>query len=367
MRARQAERLRDEIATFESRLADFKEANFERLPESAQASVAIRGRLEQELDGVEREIRTLRQNRVFVAQQLKQAQMSPMAGNLRQLEEEYARKAAVYAETHPDMIALRRQIENLKRGGAVATGNTLRAQLEQQEAVLAETRQRYSDDHPDVRRLVRTIESLEARIVSGEGDSTGASDTLMSVQLQTQLNALDTQLLGLQARAGELRGRIVELDQQLSSTPEVEREYQEITRGLGSARDQYNLMMAKRLDADVEVAAIETGAADRFLLFTPPSLPWEPAAPPRIGIIVVSAMLALLLGGVAVLVAELADTSVRGHRDILSLMGCAPLAVVPTIHNSRYFSQRSRVFLLLAGSVVIGASILFVAVRMVAN
>jgi polysaccharide biosynthesis transport protein len=167
--ASKAERLSAEIAGLERRMSEFKSANFDRLPESAQANVTIRGRLEQEIDTVDREIRSLQQNRVFVAQQLRQAQAGPSAGNLRQLEDEYARKSAVYAETHPDMVSLRRQIENLKRGGSVATGNTLQAQLEQQQAVLVEARQRYSDDHPDVRRVVRNIESLQARIAAGEG------------------------------------------------------------------------------------------------------------------------------------------------------------------------------------------------------
>ena len=362
----EAERLSSEIAVLERRLSDFKSTNFDRLPESAQANVTIRGRLEQELDGVEREVRSLQQNRVFVTQQLRQAQASPLAGNLRLLEDEYARKSAVYAETHPDMVALRRQIENLKRGGTVATGNTLQAQLEQQQAVLAEARQRYSEDHPDVRRLARNIELLQARIAAGEGSPSGSSDTLMSMQVQTQLNALDTQLAGLQARGGMLRARLSQLDEQLGSTPEVEREYQQITRGLETAREQYNRVSAKRLDADLEVAAINTGSADRFTLFASPSTPRQPAGPPRIGIHIVSFMLAIMLSFLAVVAIEMLDTTVRGARDIRSLMGSSPLAVVPRIHNSVYFQQRARKLAILTGSLVIGAPVLYLMVRLVA-
>ena len=69
--AGEAARTSEEIAKYEAQLADFKEENFERLPETAQANISIRARAEQELDNVSREIRALEQNRVFVAQQLR--------------------------------------------------------------------------------------------------------------------------------------------------------------------------------------------------------------------------------------------------------------------------------------------------------
>ena len=115
--AGESRRISDEISEYERQLAVFKERNFERLPETAQANIAVRGRLEQELDGVDREIRSLQQNRVFVAQQLKQAQSGPASGNLRQLEDEYARLSATYADSHPDVVSLRRQIEGLRAAG----------------------------------------------------------------------------------------------------------------------------------------------------------------------------------------------------------------------------------------------------------
>lgn len=363
----EAARLSQQIADLERHLADFKAANFDRLPESAQANVSIRARVEQELDGVEREIRTLQQNRVFVSQQLRQAQMGPAAGNLRQLEEEYARKSAAYAETHPDMVALRRQIETVRRGGVAATGNTVQAQLDAERAVLEEARQRYSEDHPDIKRMQRNIAALEARMAAGEGGGAGAvSETVLSVQLQTQLNAIDTQIGGLQARGASLRSRLELLETQLGSTPEVEREYQEITRGLGNAREQHSQMLNRKLDAEVQVEAINTGAADRFTPFSQPSIPKSPSGPPRAGILVISVLLSLILAFSAVVAAEAVDSSVRGARDLRSILGSSPLAVIPEIHNSVFQQRRRRRVTALAGSVIIGAPLLFLVVRLLA-
>ncbi len=244
--AGEAERTSGEIAKYDKQLADFKERNFERLPETAQANIAIRGRLEQELDGVDLQIRNLQQNRVFVAQQLQQAQAGPVVDNLRQLEDEYAKKSAIYAEDHPDVVALRRQIESLRAAGPATGGNTLQAELTAQRAALAEARQRYSEDHPDIRRMERNIQSLEARIASGESPTTNISgETLQAVQLETQLNATDTEIAGLQGRSQQLRQRLEQFESRLGSTPEVEREYQAITRGLDKSRQQFDLMVAR--------------------------------------------------------------------------------------------------------------------------
>src|SRR5690606_29721555 len=164
----EAERMRGEVAAMESKLAQFKEKNFGRLPEVTEANRNALDRTENELRNVENQMQALRRERVFLSSQLQQArQAAPETASLRQLEEEYRRMSITYDEAHPDMISMRRQIDLLRSGGSVA-GMTLRQQLQHQRSVLHETRQRYSEDHPDVRRLVRNIESLQSRIASGE-------------------------------------------------------------------------------------------------------------------------------------------------------------------------------------------------------
>jgi uncharacterized protein involved in exopolysaccharide biosynthesis len=365
---KEGERTRQEIAQFESQLANFKERNFDQLPETAQANITIRSRVESELDGVDREVRGLQQNRVFVTQQLRQAQAGPAVNNLSALESEYASKSAIYAESHPDVVSLRRQIESLRAAGPATGGNTLQAQLDSQRAALAEARQRYSEDHPDIRRMARNIEVLEARVASGESPTSNlAGESLAAVQLQTQLNALDTQIGGLQGRSGQLRARLEKFESRLGSTPEVEREYQAITRGLGTARAQFDQMVEQRMGAEVEAAAIVGGAADRFVLTGQPGTPWEPASPKRIAIIVIGLILAMMLALSAAVAAEAFDSRVRGGADVHRTMGVVPLATVPQIHNSVYFHQRARRAVGLAVSMLIATPLLYFLVYFLVN
>jgi polysaccharide biosynthesis transport protein len=364
----ESSRTSEEIAKYEAQLATFKEENFERLPETAQANLSIRARAEQELDNVSREIRALEQNRVFVTQQLREAQAGPTASNLQALEEEYARRAAIYSETHPDVVTLRRQIENLRAAGPATGGNTLQGQLDTARAALTEASQRYSPDHPDIRRMQRNIESIEARIAAGESPTASlAGESLQAVQLQTQVHALNTQIAGLRQRDQELRGRLEQFEIRLGSTPEVEREYQAITRGLDTARRQFEQMVAGRLNAQMEVSAITSGASDRFLLMTKPSSPSDPAKPKRIALVIIGLIIAAVIALSSVVVAEMLDTRVRGAADIRQTLGATPLAAVPVIQNSIFWRLRARRLGMLAVSVLLSAPLLYLLVYLVSH
>jgi hypothetical protein len=157
------------------------------------------------------------------------------------------------------------------------------------------------------------------------------------------------------------------MESRLGSTPEVEREFQAITRGLDTARAQFDQMLEQCMNSEMEAAAITGGAADRFVLAGQPAVPWQPASPKRVAIIVIGLILAAILAlGTAIFV-EMVDSRVRGAGDIRRLLGRSPLAVVPEIHNSVYWKHRARRLVTLVGSTVIAAPILYLVVRQVAG
>lgn len=209
----EAERMRKHVSELEGKLAEFKAKNVGQLPELNELNMSSMDRADNEINSVESQLQGLRRERVFLVAQLQQARSTgPETSSIQTLENEYKQKLAIYDANHPDLISLRRQIDMMRAGGS-PTGMTLRQQVQQQRSILAEARQRYGEDHPDIKRIQRNIDSLEARIKSGESaDSTLASDSPMAVQLQTQLNATDTQIGALQARGLELRRKMTDLD-----------------------------------------------------------------------------------------------------------------------------------------------------------
>lgn len=333
--AREAERIRTHVAGLEAKLSEFKSKNAGKLPELNEMNLNVMDRTESDIQDVETQMQALRRERVFLVSQLQQARAAnPESSSLRALEDEYARKSVQYDQSHPDLIMLRRQIDQLKAGGS-ASGQSLQAQLQTQRSILAEARQRYSEDHPDVQRIQRNIESLQARIASGEtADRTLSSDSPMAVQVQTQLNATDTQLAALQARAMDLRTKLSGLEGRIVAAPEVEREYQAVTRDLASARAKYDELLKRQMDAEVSEAAISGGTADKFRVKTSPTIPEEPAKPARMGIAIIAVVLGVVAAITSVILAQLFDATVRGARDIQDILGVAPLTAVPVIKRA---------------------------------
>ena len=353
---KEAERVRQDVANLESKLADFKRTNAGALPELTEVNMGSMERTERDLRDVEVQLQALRRERVLLVSQLQQARAAgPEATNVRALEDEYARKSIQYDASHPDLVSLRRQIEMAKRGGS-SSAMSLQQQLTNERAVLTEVRQRYSEDHPDVKRLQRNIKTLEARIASGEssGGSSAPPDSPVATQLQAQLNATDTQIGALQARSLELRTRMTQLEARLSMTPQVEREYQTVTRDLASARAKYDELVKRRMDAEVSEAAIQGGRADRFRVVTAPSVPNQPAKPQRLALLLMAIVLGGVIGVSVAVAREAMDQTVRGSRDVRDILNVSPLAAVPMISNSIAADLRKKRLLRLGTCAVAG-------------
>ena len=335
--SKEAERLRTHVAQLESRLADFKKKHYGQLPELTEVNMAMMDRAESQLAQNETQMRSLRQERVFLAAQLEQARsQGPEAGSLRALEEQYARMRSSYDEGHPDMIALRRQIDSLKYGTSASAGSSLRSQLTAKRQTLAEARQRYGEEHPDIRRLQRDITTLETRIRNGErGDVEMSDGTPMGMQLRAQINAVDSQLGSLLAQNAQLRAKMASIEGNVTATPQVEREYANLNRDLTVSREKYEQLLNRQMDAEVSESAIVGGRADEFRLVQAPMLPAEPSKPARLAILLIGLVAAVILSLTVTVAAEAVDPKVRGARDIRDLLQVSPLVAIPDIRNSR--------------------------------
>jgi polysaccharide biosynthesis transport protein len=364
--AAEAERQRAKITEAETRLAQFKQQNFESLPDTVQSNLNVNSMTEQDLEGVERELRAQQQNRTFILQQLQQARAAGAnVDSLRELEAEYQKKLSVYDPNHPDMIALRHQIDAMRNGNlASGVGSDLEAQLAAQRATLAEMRQRYSEDHPDVKRVERVIQELQARIASGEKDQGSyVSRTPAVVQLETQLNGVETQIGALEAQRADLRGTQAKLQSRLKSTPEVERTYDTLNREAIGARQEYDQLNSKRIDADIRAAAIKIGTADQFTLLVPPLLPKAPTKPSRIGIALIGLIGGTFLALMAALGASALDSNVRGTHDLATILQLAPIGVVPVIRNAEFVRRRRQRLTALAAATLVAVPALYLLIR----
>ena len=369
--AAEADRQREKIAASATALAQFKQQNFDRLPDTAQENVSLENLTDEDLRGVERELHTQQENRTFILQQLQQARATGAnEDTLQDLESQYQKKLAVYDPNYPDMIQLRQQIEAMRHGYLPAgSGSSLEEQLAEQRTMLAQLRQRYSEDYPDVQRVERTIKDLEARIASGEKNKdTGVAEvqTPAVVQLKTQLNGVEAQINALEQQREYLRAKDAKLRGNLQSTPEVERAYDTLTRDADTAKKAYDDLVSQRIDANVRAAGIMGGTADPFKLVGAPAVPKLPTKPPRLGIALIGFIGATLLAFMTALGVSALDSSVRGRRDVLALLNVTPIGIVPVIRNAAFARRRRRRLTALVATSVVAIPALYLLIHFAA-
>ena len=368
----ESRRLQQTIDGLQAKVAAFKQEHAGELPELAQLNLQLLHRLDDESRDLDAQIRSVEQNIIYLDAQL--AQLNPIeeryspsgerimtpSERLKALRTEQARARALYSDNHPDVVRLDREIASLEATVGDARGNVdqLHRQLADARAELDRAREHYAADHPDVVRLERLVASLEddaARLPrsSAQGSLAIDADNPQYIQMSAQREAAASEGEALKEERIELQGRLHELEQRLARAPAVERDYLALDRELDNAQLKYREVRQKQMEAQLSQNLEEKQKGERFELIESPLTPQRPSSPNRMLILALGLFVA---SGSAVGVAalrETTDTSIRGRRDLTSLLNVPPLAVVPHIRTQyeAAASRRARLFWM-TGSVV---------------
>jgi succinoglycan biosynthesis transport protein ExoP len=369
---RDADRLQLKIEEAEEKLADFKERNTGALPNSAFGNTQTLDRYERELDGVEREMRDVRESRQILETDLSQeSPFSPIFSQtgetilsgpdrLKLLQTQLVELSAKYGPEHPDVIRTRREIDLLSGGDPSFSSNAIRQELEIARREYAAALQRYTSDHPDVMNLSNKVRTLEAQLASVSTATQTRRDQQPDnpayISLQVQINAAAEELAALRIRARELRSRISQHEALIVEAPQVEREYLALQREYDQAITDHNEVRVKQTEAQqaLDLEASEKG--ERYVLQRTPAEPTSPAFPNRLAIIVLGMIVSLIFSFSAVFVSEALDGKVRGIRDLKLLTGMPPIAAIPVLETRKTKSRRTLAW----SSSIIGVTALLV-------
>lgn len=342
----EAERLRQKMGDIEDALATFKLKNQGRLPELASINMQMRDRAETELSDLDRQAASIEERRFYLQAQLSQMKPnSPIMSSggerifdpeerLKSLRAQYAGMEGLYSREHPDMMRMRRQMAALERETATPQDGSEEAkQLARLKADLATNRDRYSDDHPDVVKLKGTIAALEEAIaVAGVKAATPKKiENPAYLTLQAQLEGLDTEMRALKKHREELRARMSLLESRLERTPQVEKDYLDLSRDRENTLVRYREIRAKLMEAQVAQDLEKDRKSERFSLIDPPQFPEKARSPNRPAILLIGLLISLGggLGSIALL--EALDSSIRSPRQLSCTVAAPLLSVIPYI------------------------------------
>jgi polysaccharide biosynthesis transport protein len=383
----EGDRLSARIAELEGKLATFKEKNINQLPELVQLNMSLLDRTEQQLRDAVTEQRSYAQQKVYLEAQL--AQLKPNSAmfsdsgdriltptdRLRALKSELASRRALYAEDHPDITRLTREIAGLETQEAgqaagesgAADGNDLLRQLDAARAELGAAREKYSPEHPDVRNLERIVSGLEAELgkprAAARPRSAEMPDNPAYIQIQAQLSSIQNDSRALDAKIASLREQAEGYQKKVAMTPVVEREYRELARDYENAQLRYQEVRAKQNEAQLAQNLETNRKGERFTLIEPPLPPEEPVSPNRLAVFIIGLILSAALAAAFAALREAIDTSVRGRRDVELFGNSAPLALIPVIVTAADLARGRKRWRFAAGGAMASAVVTLFAVH----
>jgi uncharacterized protein involved in exopolysaccharide biosynthesis len=303
-----------EIVGLEKDVAAFKVANACCLPELIDLNTAAIQRAERDIENAVPRIRALEQDRIFLQAQLEElSQIVAGTDRVVVLQEEYMTLVAKYGADHPDVNRLRREIIALTNADSASAASFEIIELRLK---LGEAEQRYSSQHPDVIRYKKELAVLESRAAAmGGAGQNRLLDNPRYLQLRAELNSIDSQLTELRTSQPALRQKIAEYEDRLARTPQVESEFEAISRKLESARDNFDDLQRRSIIAEQSTALESTDIGARLVQIIAPVVPESPSGPPRTAIMILGLFLAGTLGVGSMLFTEMTDSTVRHKSD----------------------------------------------------
>lgn len=340
----EADRLGKRVSELEAELAKFKEENVENRPELEELTRALMNRTDLEIAELDRRMHSATQQKIYLEGELGQLEpfrnssmnggLDSPAARLEQTEAALTAAEASYAESHPDVVRLRKQVKALRdEVDPAAAREIAEAQLSEARATLADVVERYATDHPDVLTARRAVESLENKLQSlpKSGEKPRANNPAY-VAMDARLEAINAELSSLREQRVLLSQKYEKALTNLMQMPEAEVEYRKISREYENTVAKYREVNAKQMEARLSENLEAERKGERFTLIEPPLLPEQPASPNRLAIIMVSFLLAMLGGFGTVGIAEAMDTKVRGRQGVQQILTAPPLAAIPYIY-----------------------------------
>jgi len=296
----------------DARLADFKSRHMGSLPDQEQTNLNLLTGLTAQLDAATQALARAQQEKSFAESMLAQ------------------------------------QISTWQASQTGQNPETQEQQLAALQTLLSSLQARYTDNHPDVIKAKNDIAQLQKKIaessaqhnVADREKARSAVEPLQITQTRAQIHTQEQVMAEKSKEQEKIKEQIKLYQDRVQSSPVVEEEYKQLTRGYQTALDSYNSLLKKRDDAAMATDLQHQQQGEQFRILDPANLPDKPSFPDRRLFAVGGLAGGLGMGlGLAFLL-EMRDTSLRTERDVEYYLRLPLLVMIPTVEPSQTKAPR---------------------------
>jgi polysaccharide chain length determinant protein (PEP-CTERM system associated) len=216
-----------------------------------------------------------------------------------------SRREELIKQLHSDQVVSAAGAGGAAAGTPSAAGGDTLSRIQQTQAKLDELLLKYTDQHPDVIATRATLEELKKRravelVNLRNGDAaavaaSGAGSNPVYQSMELELNKVNVEIAALRQELAQHQTAVADLRQRLNSAPQVEAEYQQLNRDYDVNKAQYTALLESYQKARLGERADSAGSL-RFEVVLPPTAPVMPVWPRRTKLIGVIWFLALGVG-----------------------------------------------------------------------
>jgi polysaccharide chain length determinant protein (PEP-CTERM system associated) len=237
-------------------------------------------------------------------------------------------------------------------GGSTAASGSgdLTYRIQDLEKMLDELLLRFTEKHPEVIATRKTLEELKkrqqeelARIKEGQQATGSLASSLKKNPvyqgLEIELNRTRVQVAELRQELAQREGKLSQLRQQVNAVPEVEAELARLNRDYDVTRQKYLELVQRRETATLSEQADRTGTV-KFDVIEPPSAQREPVAPNRPRLLLLVLFAGLAVGGGGAWLLNQLKPVFQSARSLADVTGLPVLAAVSRTWLDRRGQQR---------------------------
>lgn len=207
-------------------------------------------------------------------------------------------------------------------------------------------RQGKAEGHPDVRTAMDLVTALERDVdaqrekdvaafkarQAQEASKTGPAAAARPAPPRARsVESYEQDLDRLKKEEAEIRAQMTGLIQRFDSAPGVQQEYLLLQRDYQAAKDNYDVVQRRYVDAKQNEVVETSGQGERFRVLEAAIPPEGPSAPNRLRLLILGFLLALAAAAAAVITREQFDTSFHSVDEVREFTAIPVLATIPVI------------------------------------
>ena len=255
-------KMRTRLEKVEVALKDFRKIHMGELPDQLASNILVLDRLQQQLSEKQQSLRDEKNRLIALDNQIQQASVSVPAA----------------AVTAPD-------------GTEPTTAEELRQEL-------ADYQSRYTPKHPDVIRLKRRIQELDGEAPAAVSRPARLSQgRSLAAELTIQRDGVDRELAAIKQEISFLQSQIALYQQRVENTPKIEQELLSLKRDYDNIQENYKSLLDRKLEADIAVNMERRQQGEQFRILDRGRLPDKPISPNMRKLFMLCVAAGLGLGG----------------------------------------------------------------------